>query len=297
MRSIHIDLIDTLPPPRYRPNDLKHTDILTSLKQTRERHQGRVDAMVAHFKEICDKTAPVMRHYFTEKHKSPIAWFAMRLNYIRSVATTSIVGHVLGLGDRHVSNILMDNGTGEVVHIDLGIAFDQVSTPCTSTHHPESLIFYRLQGKLLRVPERVPFRMTRDMVDGMGYSGTQGVFQRCAEETLRVLRERSDVIMTVLEVFKHDPLHSWFVHLLVTIVVVVLRYVSSTRLTPPQDRERTQDQKDSRQYQRARRTRRYGTFTVRVGSWPRSRGERARQRSSRPCTQLCGSQIGQVTQR
>lgn len=52
--------------------------------------------------------------------------------------------------------------------------------------------------------------MTRDMVDGMGYSGTQGVFQRCAEETLRVLREQSDVIMTVLEVFKHDPLHSWY---------------------------------------------------------------------------------------
>jgi ataxia telangiectasia mutated family protein len=53
--------------------------------------------------------------------------------------------------------------------------------------------------------------MTSDMVDGMGMSGTQGVFQRCAEETLRVLRDRSDVIMTVLEVFKHDPLHSWFV--------------------------------------------------------------------------------------
>jgi ataxia telangiectasia mutated family protein len=67
-----------------------------------------------------------MRHYFTEKHKTPIAWFAMRLNYTRSVATTSIVGHILGLGDRHVSNILIDNMTGEVVHIDLGIAFDQV---------------------------------------------------------------------------------------------------------------------------------------------------------------------------
>jgi serine-protein kinase ATM len=67
------------------------------------------------------------------------------------------------------------------------------------------------QGKLLRVPERVPFRMTADMVDGLGTSGTQGVFQRCAEETLRVLREGSEVIMTVLEVFKHDPLHSWLV--------------------------------------------------------------------------------------
>ena len=53
--------------------------------------------------------------------------------------------------------------------------------------------------------------MTADIVDGMGPSGTSGVFQRCSEETLRVLREESELIMTVLEVFKHDPLHSWFV--------------------------------------------------------------------------------------
>lgn len=52
--------------------------------------------------------------------------------------------------------------------------------------------------------------MTEDIVDGMGTSGTQGVFQRCAEETLRVLRDGSEVIMTVLEVFKYDPLHSWY---------------------------------------------------------------------------------------
>lgn len=40
-------------------------------------------------------------------------------------------------------------------------------------------------------------------------TGVDGVFRRCAEETLRVLRDRSDVVMTVLEVFKHDPLQSW----------------------------------------------------------------------------------------
>jgi len=54
--------------------------------------------------------------------------------------------------------------------------------------------------------------MTADMVDGMGTAGTQGVFQRCAEETLRVLRDDSEVVLTVLEVFKYDPLHSWCVH-------------------------------------------------------------------------------------
>lgn len=63
---------------------------------------------------------------------------------------------------------------------------------------------------MLPIPERVPFRLTADMVDGLGISGVQGVFQRCSEETLRVLRVGSDVIMTVLEVFKHDPLHSWY---------------------------------------------------------------------------------------
>ncbi|EIW79348.1 hypothetical protein CONPUDRAFT_74806 [Coniophora puteana RWD-64-598 SS2] len=178
---------------RYRPKDLtflKTTDLLRDARQQNS-SQG---PLVTTYKTIQKKFQPVMRYYFTEKHKHPMAWFAMRLGYTRSVATTSITGHVLGLGDRHLSNILMDNISGEVVHIDLGIAFDQA---CHTL------------GKLLPVPERVPFRMTRDMVDGMGISGTQGVFQRCAEETLRVLRERSDVIMTVLEVFKYDPLHSW----------------------------------------------------------------------------------------
>ncbi|KZT55265.1 hypothetical protein CALCODRAFT_357633 [Calocera cornea HHB12733] len=79
------------------------------------------------FEGICKRVRPVMRHYFSERRKVPAAWFSMRLRYARSVAVTSIVGHVVGLGDRHLSNILIDNHTGEVVHIDLGIAFEE---PC-----------------------------------------------------------------------------------------------------------------------------------------------------------------------
>ena len=82
--------------------------------------------LVTLFLSLRARLRPVMRHFFTEKHKTPMSWFAMRLNYTRSVATTSIVGHILGLGDRHTSNILLDSSTGEVVHIDLGIAFEQV---------------------------------------------------------------------------------------------------------------------------------------------------------------------------
>jgi ataxia telangiectasia mutated family protein len=77
--------------------------------------------------ELMKKFKPVMRHYFTEKHREPMAWFSMRLNYTRSVAVTSIVGHILGIGDRHCSNILIDKLTGELVHIDFGIVFEDVS--------------------------------------------------------------------------------------------------------------------------------------------------------------------------
>ncbi|KAF9565841.1 hypothetical protein CPC08DRAFT_815090 [Agrocybe pediades] len=173
----------------YRPKDIVFNEALTRLRNVQTSYKRNHARQLAVYEEILQEFHPVMRHFFTEKHKVPMSWFRMRLNYTRSIATTSIVGHVLGIGDRHASNILLDNETGEVVHIDFGIAFDQ--------------------GKLLPVPEKVPFRMTRDIVDGMGVSGTSGVFQRCAEETLRVLREESDLIMTVLEVFRHDPLHSW----------------------------------------------------------------------------------------
>lgn len=111
--------------PRYRPDDLKPSDVAQMLKKTRDEANGE-EKLVKTLVEARKRFKPVMRHYFTERHKTPMAWFGMRLNYSRSVATTSIVGHVLGLGDRHTSNILIDNVSGEIIHIDLGIAFDQV---------------------------------------------------------------------------------------------------------------------------------------------------------------------------
>ena len=65
------------------------------------------------------------------------------------------------------------------------------------------------------MPEKVPFRLTNDIVDGLGITGIEGTFRRCSEHSLRVLRESADLILTVLEVFKHDPLYAWSVNVLI----------------------------------------------------------------------------------
>ncbi len=53
---------------------------------------------------------------------------------------------------------------------------------------------------MLNTPETVPFRLTRDVVDGMGVAGVEGVFRHSCEHTLRVLRARREALITVLEV-------------------------------------------------------------------------------------------------
>ncbi|KAJ8476072.1 hypothetical protein OPV22_019799 [Ensete ventricosum] len=141
------------------------------------------------FLKICDNFRPVMHYFFLEKFLQPADWFQSRLSYTRSVAASSMVGYIVGLGDRHSMNILIDQETAEVVHIDLGVAFEQ--------------------GLMLKTPERVPFRLTRDIIDGMGVTGVEGVFRRCCEETLSVMRTNKEALLTIIEVFIHDPLYKW----------------------------------------------------------------------------------------
>lgn len=95
----------------------------------------------------------------------------------------------MGIGDRHVNNILIDKSTAEVIHIDFGIAFEK--------------------GKLLTTPERVPFRLTRDLVAAMGCFGVDGMFRKSCEITMQVLRENKALINTIIEVFLYDPLSTW----------------------------------------------------------------------------------------
>lgn len=101
-----------------------------------------------------------------------------------------MVGYILGLGDRHCSNLMLDRETGKVIHIDFGDCFE------VAMHRD-------------KFPERVPFRLTRMIVNAMGVSGIEGTFRHTCESVMKVLRANKESLMAVLEAFVYDPLISW----------------------------------------------------------------------------------------
>jgi serine-protein kinase ATM len=105
------------------PTDWKSTVCRKKIHEVADRDfEQRLETYL----EVCQHFKPVLRHFFLEHFKDPDSWLEKRTNYSRSLAASSMIGHVLGLGDRHGQNILLDMQTGEVIHIDLGIAFEQV---------------------------------------------------------------------------------------------------------------------------------------------------------------------------
>ena len=107
------------------------------------------------------------------KSRSSETWLDRRTTYTRSLAVMSMVGYLLGLGDRHPSNLMLDRYSGKILHIDFGDCFE-------ASMHRE------------KFPERVPFRLTRMLVRAMEVSGIEGNFRSTCEGVMGVLRSNKE---------------------------------------------------------------------------------------------------------
>lgn len=101
-----------------------------------------------------------------------------------------MVGYILGLGDRHPSNLMLDRLSGKIVHIDFGDCFE-------------------VAMKRVKYPEKIPFRLTRMIVRAMEATGYEGNYRLTCERVLRLLRNNHDSILAVLEAFVYDPVLNW----------------------------------------------------------------------------------------
>ncbi|KAL9903155.1 serine/threonine-protein kinase Tor [Glossina fuscipes fuscipes] len=124
------------------------------------------------------------------KSPSSEVWFERRTNYTRSLAVMSMVGYILGLGDRHPSNLMLDRMSGKILHIDFGDCFEVAMTR-------------------EKFPEKIPFRLTRMLIKAMEVTGIEGTYRRTCESVMLVLRRNKDSLMAVLEAFVYDPLLNW----------------------------------------------------------------------------------------
>ena len=67
------------------------------------------------------------RRAYLRMSASSEAFFTLRSNFATSHAQVSVCQWVLGIGDRHLSNFMIDTRTGKMVGIDFGHAFGSAS--------------------------------------------------------------------------------------------------------------------------------------------------------------------------
>lgn len=141
-----------------RPSELFYTKLNPLLKEagisTEHRKEWPVSILKQVLQELSAETPRdlLWRELWCGSVTSE-QWWQMVRRYSYSVAVMSTIGYIIGLGDRHLDNVLVDLTSGEVVHIDYNVCFEK--------------------GKTLRVPEKVPFRMTPNLVTALGVTGVE----------------------------------------------------------------------------------------------------------------------------
>jgi FKBP12-rapamycin complex-associated protein len=114
-----------------------------------------------------------------------MTWLSKTLRFVRTTAIMSIVGYIVGLGNRIPSNVMVHNPTGHVIHLDLSSCFDVCQKRAT-------------------FPEAVPFRLTRMIVDVFGVEKVYGEFEITARLTVNMLKWHKESSLALLDIFKQD---------------------------------------------------------------------------------------------
>lgn len=109
--------------------------------------------------------------------------------FIKSCASMNILGFFVGLGDRHLGNILLNFASGFVTHIDFNICFDR--------------------GKLLSIPETVPFRLSRNFISAFGSFGYQGNYMNICTELIKFICENEYIVKSYMKNQRYDQSVEW----------------------------------------------------------------------------------------
>lgn len=169
----------------------KKDNIIERFKLAYEALQRQV--LVEHFERV-QEIVPwdLMRRFVRSMAANTEAYFVLRNQFISSYAVASTCQYMLGIGDRHLSNWLIDMKTGRAIGIDFGMAFGHATMN-------------------IPVPELMPIRLTRQILKLIAPLEHRGLFEASMLHTVRALRENNDILMCILDVFVKEPSLDWLV--------------------------------------------------------------------------------------
>jgi DNA-dependent protein kinase catalytic subunit len=118
---------------------------------------------------------------------SIMTFHQFRHEFSRTVAASSAVQWILGIGDRHAENNLLSKTNGGLLPIDFGIAFGDGASR-------------------LPIPELMPFRLSPQMQFVFAPLHAKFILRRRMASVFAALREKSSEILSLCEVFVKDRL-------------------------------------------------------------------------------------------
>ncbi|KAJ2744392.1 hypothetical protein GGI20_002997 [Coemansia sp. BCRC 34301] len=145
--------------------------------------------------------ASLLHHHLLRASPSPSSLHLAAKNMVKSIAMASIAGYVVGLGDRHIGNLLVCAHSGQLVNIDFSVSFDF--------------------GSASTVPEQVPFRLTpvfEYLCGGPTIDATEvaskpfamsRVFERSATATLLFARLDREALRAIARRVLFAPFAEW----------------------------------------------------------------------------------------
>jgi len=131
----------------------------------------------------------LLRKTLLRLSKSYDFYLHIKNQFLSNYAVVCVVGYVLGIGDRHLENLLVHAPTASIIMIDFGYSFGA--------------------GRDLPIPELIPFRLTKCFMEIMEPIGYQGVFKQAMMNAFSALQDNKNIIIDFCDVFIDDPLIEW----------------------------------------------------------------------------------------
>lgn len=139
----------------------------------------------------CVKMSPcdLLNEYIKNLSIGSESYLVNRNELMKDISVINLSSYILGIGDRHLGNFLLDTKCCSLVSIDFGCSFGF--------------------GSQLPIPETIPIRLTPQLMNLFKPFDSKSVLELIMSEIMYCLSDERQLLLTVLDIFLKDPLMDW----------------------------------------------------------------------------------------